>query len=257
MTAPEGAQRGGTSRHVFADVGDAAHELVRRFEQAARRSIEARGLFTVALTGGSAASSTYPRLIQASVDWQRVHVFFGDERAVAPDDKDSNYKLAHDALLSRVALPAENIHRIRGEDADIDAAARAYEDELVRITGEGTLDVVHLGMGPDGHVCSLFPGHALLAESVRLVRAVKDSPKPPSSRITLTLPTLARARELWFLVFGAGKADAVADVVLDIDCPLPAARAARAAHAAHWLLDGDAARLLEAHAGRMKTTPSR
>src|SRR5581483_7531370 len=167
-------------------------------------AIAKRGAFHVALTGGSAASSLYPVLAQAKLDWSKVHVWFGDERCVPPEHADSNFKLAHESFLARVQVPATHIHRMRGEIPPVDAASE-YEKALQAIGG--ALDVVHVGMGPDGHICSLFPGHPLLQEKTKLVASLTASPKPPPSRVTLTLPALAKARALWFLVMGGNKAD--------------------------------------------------
>jgi 6-phosphogluconolactonase len=233
-----------TIRSVFATPDALAAELVDQTVAAATAAIAARGVFTMALTGGSAAQTLYPVLAQAPLPWDRVHVFFGDERCVGPAHADSNHRRAHATLLSRIAIPEANVHRIRGED-DPATAAIAYEKELLDVTaGTGALDVVHVGMGPDGHVCSLFPGHALLRDEVRLVAAITDSPKPPPRRVTLTLQALARARQLWFLVAGAAKADAARDAILDPASALPAALAARRGAAVRWLLDADAARHL-------------
>ena len=233
-----------TIRSVFAAPDALAAELVDQTVAAATDAIAARGRFTMALTGGSAAQTLYPVLAQAPLPWDHVHVFFGDERCVGPDNADSNHRLAHATLLSRVAIPAANVHRIRGED-DPATAAIAYEKDLLDATdGTGALDVVHVGMGPDGHVCSLFPGHPLLHDDVRLVAAITGSPKPPPSRVTLTLQALARARQLWFLVAGAAKADAARDAILDATSTLPAALSARRGARARWLRDADAARSL-------------
>lgn len=234
-----------THRHVFASPDALAAELVDLTVGAATAAIAARGRFTMALTGGSAAKVLYPVLAQAGLDWAKVHVFYGDERSVPADHADSNHKLAHETFLSRAAIPEANIHRMKGEIPAAEAAD-LYEAELLATTdGTGALDVVHIGMGPDGHICSLFPGHALLQEERRLVMPITDSPKPPPSRVTLTLQALARARNLWFLVSGENKAEAVGKAVLDVDCALPAALAARRGAEVRWLLDTDAARLLK------------
>ncbi|OGQ18431.1 MAG: 6-phosphogluconolactonase [Deltaproteobacteria bacterium RBG_16_71_12] len=225
-------------RHVFGTTDALAAELLRLTVEAAAAAVAARGRFTVALTGGSAAELCYPVLAQAPLPWPQVHVFFGDERCVPPDHADSNYALAARTLLSRVPLPGANIHRMRGE-IEPAAAAAEYRATLHEVAG-GALDVVHLGMGPDGHVCSLFPGHALLA-SDRAVDAVVDSPKPPAARVTLTLRALAEARALWFIVVGAAKADAVRAALLDPASSLPAAQASRAGRDVCWLLDAAAA----------------
>lgn len=230
------------SAQVFGSPDALAAELVRLSVESARAAVDARGLFTMALTGGSAATVLYPVLAQAVLPWERTHVFFGDERCVPADHPDSNYRLARETFLSRVPIPEANVHRMRGELPPTEAAAE-YERVLDEVAG-GALDVVHVGVGPDGHVCSLFPGHALLDEKKRLVASLTDSPKPPPSRVTLTFPALSRARSLWFLVSGANKAEAVRAALLDPDSDLPAARARRQAVEARWLLDVEAARLI-------------
>ncbi len=223
---------------VFADKGALTSALVLLHERASESAIAARGRFTVALTGGSAAS-LYGALAGAKIPWAKTHVFFGDERCVPKDHADSNYRLAQDALFSRAAIPAENIHGVDGTIAPADAARR-YEEELLAVTDDGAIDLVHLGMGPDGHVCSLFPGHALLAEEKRLVASLTDSPKPPPARVTLTLPALSRARAVAFLAMGASKADALRDATTNPESALPAARVHRMGRAV-WLADREAA----------------
>lgn len=230
------------SAQVFGSPDALAAELVRLSLESARAAVDARGLFTMALTGGSAATVLYPVLAQAALPWERTHVFFGDERCVPADHPDSNYRLARETFLSRVPIPEANIHRMRGEQPPAEAAAE-YERVLDEVAG-GALDVVHVGVGPDGHICSLFPGHALLDEKERLVAALTDSPKPPPARVTLTFPALSRARSLWFLVAGANKAEAVRAALLDPGSDLPAARARRQAAEERWLLDVEAARLI-------------
>jgi 6-phosphogluconolactonase len=227
--------------HVFGSPEALAAELVRLTVENAASALRDRGQFSMAVTGGSAATALYPVLAQASLDWSKVHVFFGDERCVPPEHADSNYRLARETFLARV--PQAQVHRVRGEIAPAEAAAE-YERELVAVTG-GSLDVIHAGVGPDGHICSLFPGHKLLDENVRLVASLEDSPKPPPARVTLTLAAIAKARALWFLVSGTNKAEAVRSCLLDPASPLPAARAQRLVPGAQWLLDLDAARLVK------------
>jgi 6-phosphogluconolactonase len=226
------------SRHVFAHTDALAAEFVRMSAEAAAAAVADRGVFHMALTGGSAATSLYPVLAQAPLPWAQVHVYFGDERCVPREHADSNYRVAHEAFLSRVPLPPEHVHAVDGTLPPADAAA-AYARAL-----PDALDVVHLGMGPDGHVCSLFPGHALLQATGR-VASLTDSPKPPPARVTLTLPELARSRALWLLVLGANKAEAVARVVLDAASDLPAAQACRGHANVTWLLDEAAAKNLK------------
>lgn len=191
-----------------------------------------------ALTGGSAARLVHPGLVRAGLDWGRVTLVFGDERAVPPEHADSNYRLARETLLEPARVPEARVRRMRGEADDLEAAARAYEAELP------ALDVVLLGVGPDCHVCSLFPGHALLGEQVRRVAVVTDSPKPPPRRLTLTLPALLAAREVWFVLAGADKA-AAARALEDPASQLPGALAARGA-TARLFMDVAAAATTEA-----------
>ncbi|HEX9919035.1 MAG TPA: 6-phosphogluconolactonase, partial [Pyrinomonadaceae bacterium] len=150
---------------IFADADAVARAAAQRFVELARASINSNGRFSVALAGGSTPKRIYELLaggeFAAQLYWPGVHVFFGDERCVPPDDADSNYRMANEALLSRVGLPDENVHRMRGE-GDAVANARLYEDELRDFFGEGAawpeFDLILLGMGDDGHTASLFPG---------------------------------------------------------------------------------------------------
>jgi 6-phosphogluconolactonase len=218
---------------------DLAEAFARRFVAAAQAAQKARGRFHVALTGGSAAK-LYSRLAREPLDWNAIYFWWGDERAVPPTDEDSNFRLAKEALFDRASVPAANIHRMRGEGADLDAAARAYEAELRN--DAPALDLVHVGVGPDGHVCSLFPGHALLAEKSRWVSSVTDSPKPPPRRLTLTLPVLHAARLLIVTATGAEKARVLFEARNDPQSALPIALATRPLGAnAVWLLDPAAA----------------
>ncbi|MFZ5444886.1 MAG: 6-phosphogluconolactonase [Myxococcota bacterium] len=182
------------------------------------------GVFTCALTGGSAASALYPLLRDVELDWSRVHFFLSDERCVPLDHPDSNYR----AL--RAALPRARLEPVRTELPPAEAA-REYAARL-----PAQLDLVHLGLGPDGHVASLFPGHALLGEREVRVAALTDSPKPPAARVTFTLPTLFAAREVWFLVVGGAKRPVVEAVRHDPTCSFPAALVERGARSTTWFL---------------------
>jgi 6-phosphogluconolactonase len=194
------------------------------FARQADAAISARGRFDVALTGGSSAH-LYAAIDPHAVNWACTHLWWGDERAVAPHHLDSNYRLAQESLISRVSIPKANVHRMPADAADLAAAARAYEAAL-----PGALDLVHLGVGPDGHVCSLFPGHPLLEERARRVAVITDSPKPPPRRLTLTLPALQAARSRVVTAAGAEKASIVAR---RDDPTLPVARVGPA----RWLID--------------------
>ncbi len=219
---------------------------------AATRAVAAHGAFTLALAGGSTPRRLYALLADASapfrgrIPWDRTHVFFGDERPVPPDHPDSNYRMAREALLDHVAVAS--VHRIRGEDP---AAADAYEAELRRFFGvppggePPRLDVVLLGLGPDGHTASLFPGTAAVDETVRWVVSPFVA-RLGTRRTTLTLPILNRARAVVFVVSGAGKATALARVLAPTPGaePLPAARV-RPDGEAVWIFDDDAASALD------------
>jgi 6-phosphogluconolactonase len=216
-----------------------ARLLVPRLEKAARTALEQRGRFSLVLPGGSVAESFLPPIARADVDWPRVDLFFGDERAVAPDHVDSNYALVRRGLLTR----ATRVHRMRGEMPDLGAAAADYEREMREALGDPPrLDLVLLGMGPDGHVCSLFPGHEALREATRWVIPVEDAPKPPPARLTMTLVALSLADLLVVGAFGRSKADPIRQALRDPASSLPVALAARGARRPLFLLDPDAAR---------------
>lgn len=193
----------------------AAEEFVRLAAEAARE----RGVFSVALSGGSTPKAAFALLaseLADAVPWDRTHVFWGDERHVGPDDAESNYRMANEAMLSKVPLPPENVHRILAEKPAAADAADAYARELEAFFGPGAaprFDLVLLGMGPDGHTASLFPGTAALSETARTVVA-NHVPKLDTDRITLTAPVINAAREVRFLVAGDDKAEAL-HAVLD------------------------------------------
>jgi 6-phosphogluconolactonase len=217
-----------------------------RFAAEARAAIAARGRFSCALPGGSVATTFFPVLARAPVAWDQVEFFWGDERAVGPDDPDSNYGLAKRLLLDPVRADPRRVHRIVGEGRDLEAAAQAYEEEMVRALGEPPrIDLVVLGLGPEGHVCSLFPGHPLLRERVRRVAAITDSPKPPPRRITFTLLPLKSAGTICVAGFGDSKATAIRATLQSADSQIPVALAIRAARRAFVLLDPAAAGLLQ------------
>jgi 6-phosphogluconolactonase len=179
------------------------------------------------------------------VAWDKVEFFWGDERAVGPNDPDSNYGLAKRLLLDPLHADPRRVHRIAAEGGDLDAAARAYEEEMVRVLGEPPrIDLVVLGLGPEGHICSLFPGHPLLRERVRRVAAITDSPKPPPRRITFTMLSLELAEMICVAGFGDSKAAAIRAAVEAPGSEIPVALAVRAVRRALILVDPAAAGLL-------------
>ena len=206
------------------------------------------GDFAVCLSGGSTPRRLYELLaapeIASRFPWERVHWFWGDERFVPHDDPESNYRMAFDAFLSRVAVPQANIHAIQTEGVSPQQAAAAYEALLKRFYGAQNLaaerplfDVTLLGIGADGHTASLFPGQPALEEDRRWVSAVAGAGSPP--RITLTFPALDSSRDLAFLVAGAQKKEIVRRVRA-AERTLPAARI-RPAGRLHWFVDRAAA----------------
>jgi 6-phosphogluconolactonase len=228
---------------IVTDGGDGlARWLADALSLAASRALAERDTFSIALPGGSVATRCFPRLARLPIDWSRTHFFWVDERAVPPADPESNFGLADRLWLTPAAVPESSLHRMPAEAEDPPAAANIYAAELVRLLGERpTLDVCLLGMGPDGHVASLFPGHGLLDERDRLVAAVTDSPKPPSRRMTLTLPVLQRARHVIVAAFGSSKAEALSEALSHPDSPLPVAQVLHAAARATVLADREAA----------------
>jgi len=219
--------------------------LAQEFSDEASRAIARRGFCTIAVAGGSVAVEGLPALATLSIDWQRVHVFWADERAVPPTDPESNYVSAKAVWLEPAGVPLVNIHRMRADDADLFVAATAYESEMRAVLGaSGQLDFVLLGVGPDGHVASLFPGHPALSEQHRLVTAVIDAPKPPPRRLTMTMPVLAHAERLIVMAFGASKAAMVAETISQEDSRLPVSMVLRRSRRPLVLADSDAASLL-------------
>jgi 6-phosphogluconolactonase len=206
-----------------------------------------RGRFSVALSGGSTPAGVYRLLAEEPfadrIPWSDVHIFWGDERCVPPNDPGSNYRLAQEALLSRVPIPADNIHRIRGE-VDPSTAARVYDAALQDFFcgPRSRFDLVLLGLGTDGHTASLFPGSSALEETEQLAEAVVGAYEGrPAQRVTLTLPAINSAREALFLVSGAAKAGIVRAVLEGSEPDLPARRVRLTAGRLTWLLDADAA----------------
>lgn len=220
-----------------------------RLAAAISTAITERGRAMIVLTGGGTGIALLKRLGSHPVDWSLVHLFWGDDRYLPHDDDERNEKQAREALLDRIDIPAGNIHPMPAGDAgfgdDVDAAALDYANDLAGIAGSGeatpVFDVHLLGMGGEGHINSLFPHTAAVREADRLVVGVTDSPKPPPRRITLTLPAVRRSRQVWLVVSGDAKADAVAAAVGGADpVDVPAAGAVGSEETV-WLLDRGAA----------------
>ena len=210
-----------TSVFVADSASTAAETAADRLVSAITAARDTRGAAHVALAGGTTPRRTYELLATRIDNWTGVEVWFGDERAVGPDDPESNYRMASETLLAGGGGP--NVHRIEGERGPEDAAA-AYAGELERRLprddGVPILDLAMQGLGPDGHTASLFPGNPAV-EATGTCVAVHDAPKPPPDRITLTVPVLGAARSIVFLATGAEKADAVHGLLAGPDPKVP------------------------------------
>lgn len=207
---------------IFDAEDDLAASLAKYTSELSAKFAAERGAFTVVLSGGSLVKAlrklAEPPYLEA-VDWSKWHVFWVDERVVPKDHADSNYRLASDQFLSKVPIPADQVHAINDELSS-EGAAGDYETclkqlvkngviELSPVSGFPKFDLMLMGMGPDGHVASLFPGHPVVNENQKWVTFVKDSPKPPPERITFTFPVINSSAHIAIVVTGAGKAGAV------------------------------------------------
>lgn len=211
---------------VVQDAESLSARASKLFLSIARKAIETRNDFTVALSGGSTPKALYERLARESANdslWTRAQIFWGDERCVLPDDEESNYRMAYESLLRRVPVPAENIHRMRGED-EPERAAADYSRVVSETLASRALkfDLILLGLGEDGHTASLFPHSSALEEREKIV-AANWVEKLRASRLTFTVPLINRARSVLFLVSGEKKRDALRRVLSDNadprDCP--------------------------------------
>ncbi len=228
---------------VLADI------FARRCASLAADAIAARGAFSLFLPGGSVARAFLPALAAASVPWRKVDMFWIDERAVGASDPDSNFGLVRRLIGGRAAIADSRLHPMHGEADDLDAEADAYARELEETLGRPPqADLVLLGVGEDGHVCSLFPGAPALQERTRWVVAVTDAPKPPPRRLTITVPVLEAARAVCVAAFGGAKAGPIAAAIRGHYPSLPLTRALRGAGATCVLLDDEAASGLAARA---------
>ncbi|WP_077098761.1 6-phosphogluconolactonase [Mycobacterium terramassiliense] len=234
---------------VFPD-GDALVEAAGgRLVDTIGSAVAARGRALIVLTGGGNGIGLLKHLRGQQVEWSNVHLFWGDERYVPEDDDERNDKQAREALLDHIDIPSSHVHAMPASDGefgtDIAAAALAYEQLLAANAQPGqpapNFDVHLLGMGPEGHINSLFPDTPAVHENVRMVVPVENSPKPPPQRITLTLPAIQRSREVWLMVSGAGKADAAAAAINGVAPSSVPAAGAVGLETTLWLLDQGAA----------------
>ncbi|WNM25921.1 6-phosphogluconolactonase [Demequina capsici] len=207
-------------------------------------ALAAQDVVNVVVTGGTVGIGTLAEVaaspLAGDVDWTSVHVWWGDERFVPAGDPDRNEGQAQSAMLAALPLPEENIHRMgaSSEHDTAEAAAEAYR-AAITAAGDPAWDVLMLGLGPDGHVASLFPGHPSYTDGGPAAYAVHNSPKPPPTRVTLSLDSIRRARRVWVIAAGAEKAASVASCVHG-DETFPGA-AARGTDETLWIIDAAAA----------------
>lgn len=233
---------------VCQDADELRRKAAAQFIEIANGAIGRSGRFAVALSGGSTPKTLYSLLASSAyrdrVDWSRIHLFWGDERCVPPEHPESNFRMAKEALLSKLKIPPQNIHRMAGEK-EPSSAASEYERELCKFFElvQGQLprfDLILLGLGDDGHTASLFPGSSAVNEQERLAVAPYVE-KLKAHRLTLTLPVINNAAQVNFLVAGAAKRAIVPRVLDDADTELPAARVQPLKGKLTWLITQDAA----------------
>ncbi|KAG0454289.1 hypothetical protein HPP92_025593 [Vanilla planifolia] len=221
-TPPTAVVKGDPGILVFGSEEELSVSLAKHTADLSEKFCRERGAFTVVISGGSLVKSLR-KLVESpyvdSVNWGKWHVFWVDERVVPKDHPDSNYKSAYDGFLSKVQIPTGQVYAIN-DSLSAEGAAADYETCLKHLVSTGALqlspstgfpkfDLMLLGMGPDGHIASLFPGHPLLGENERWVTFLENSPKPPPQRTTFTFPVINSSSHISLVVTGAGKADAV------------------------------------------------
>ena len=234
--------------HIYTDPPALYGSAASLVASLARSAVESKGRFSVALAGGNTPRGLYRILAsdyRLRLPWDRIHLFWGDERFVPAGNSLSNYRMAKEELLDGIEIPEANIHSIRTDFADPVAAALAYERDLrlfFASAARPSFDLILLGMGDDGHIASLFPGTPALSERERWVIAVRAKTEPPN-RISLTLPVLNGAHQIMVLVTGKKKNAALQQALShnDIGDPLLPASLLRPAGELHWLLDREAA----------------
>jgi 6-phosphogluconolactonase len=264
LSTSKGPGEGGEPHQFYypdgdADVGVIAYgtpaganaQIAKLVAGEAAKAIKAKGAFTLVLTGGSLLKSLGTLVGAKGVDWAKWHIFFGDERNVPHSSGDSTIKGAREAFLGRVPIPAAQVHAI-AEGLSVEDAAKQYNGQLLDVpqsalprnaAGFPVFDLILLGVGPDGHICSLFPNRPETAAKEGWILPLKDSPKPPPERITFTLPVVNAARQVVFVALGEGKAEIVQRVleVQSLPGALPAQLVRPEDGKVTWILDADAA----------------
>jgi len=228
---------------ILADATSLVEAATEQFVHAARTAIAKRGVFHVALAGGSTPKGLYQKLATSpyveQIDWSRVHLFFGDERCVLPTHDDSNFKMANEAMIKHVPIPEENVHRMPTEEGVAPEVAIRYGRTMLETLEDQPLDLVLLGLGPDGHIASLFPDTEALDVTDRTTTSLYVE-KFESWRVTMTYPTINAARQVIVFIGGEAKAPIVNDITTDAVQGLPVQRLAPQGEY-YWYMDAAAA----------------
>ncbi len=233
---------------ICRDAAELSRKAAQRFAELARQAIDARGRFSVALAGGSTPKALYSLLASGTFSeqlaWRQIHLFWGDERCVPPDHAESNFRMVQEALLAQIVIPIDNVQRMAGENVPSVAAAE-YEAQLrkhfhVDNDAWPRFDLILLGLGEDGHTASLFPRSSALQDQQHWVAATYVE-KLNAHRLTLTLPAINYAREIFFLVAGQSKAAIVREVLQAKKRDCPAAQIQPTRGQLTWFITQDAA----------------
>lgn len=232
---------------VFDDAEAVSLAAADQVVQAANQAIKENGAFHIALSGGSTPKRLYQHLAsdvyRSKIDWEKVHIYFGDERSVAPEHVDSNYRMACEAFLDQLTIPENQIHRMQGERVDLAQSATEYAELLLGLPADNELpqfDLILLGMGDDGHTASLFPGTVALSENEKTVVA-QDVPQMNTKRITLTYPVINNAHRVMLLIAGKSKASRLEEVLVSAPEGCYPVQGVAPKGTLSWLLDQAAA----------------
>ena len=230
-------------RKILADAQSLIEAATQQFILSARTAIAKREVFYVALAGGSTPKGLYQKLASSpyleQIDWARVHLFFGDERCVLPTHDDSNFKMAREAMIDHLPIPQQNVHRMPTEEASAAEVAIRYEDTMKEVLQDQPFDLVLLGLGPDGHIASLFPDTPALDVTETMATSVYVE-KFESWRVTMTYPTINAARQVIVFIAGEAKAAIIKDITTDAVQDLPVQRLAPQGEY-YWFMDKAAA----------------
>ncbi|KAH8120249.1 6-phosphogluconolactonase [Phellopilus nigrolimitatus] len=245
--------------YSFPSPNELVESLANFIIKAQKEAISKKGRFTVAISGGSLPSQLNALIGKPGLYWDKWHVFYADERAVPLDDPDSNHRLCTEELFSKIDIPEKNIHTLNPDLLEnLDDLRDDYENELIgefamkNSTRYPVFDLILLGMGPDGHTASLFPGHKLLSEETSWVAWIDDSPKKPLRRITFTYLVINHAARVAFVATGEGKADVLHTVLDEPEVGLPCSRVRPSSRKLYWFVDDAASAKVELQEERVR-----